>query len=73
MVMKNMEKQFDERRMYTEAYTFISNLPVKYLEKIPKEVVEGITYKADTSYQYKLGDLLPETKNLIAAMIYKYF
>ena len=68
-----MEQSNNERRIYTEVYAFLSCFPKEYLAKIPKNVIDNISEKADTVYNYKLDNILPESKHLIVAIITKYF
>lgn len=50
----------------------LSRLNKDLIDKIPDELKETIISKADTSYPYKIEDLMPESKALISSIIEKY-
>ena len=62
----------DEKRVYTEVYTVLNRLPNEYIFKIPEHIKKTIFEKADTSYSYKIGNLLPQSKAMIFEIIRKY-
>ena len=53
---------------------YIANYPnhQDLIDKIPEELKQSIISKADTSYPYKINELLPESKALIASIMEKY-
>lgn len=65
----NMNK---EKKIYTEVYMTLVGLSSNLINKIPDNVKNMIISKADTSYPYRVDELLPESKAIIAAIIEKY-
>ena len=61
-----------ERKIYTEVYMTLTRLNKDLIDKIPEELKQTIISKADTSYPYKIIELLPESKALIASIMEKY-
>lgn len=61
-----------ERKIYTEVYMTLIRLSKDLIDKIPEELKQTIISKADTSYPYKINELLPESKALIASIMEKY-
>ena len=61
-----------ERKIYTEVYMTLIRLSKDLIDKIPEELKQTIISKADTSYPYKINELLPESKVLIASIMEKY-
>ena len=51
-----------ERKIYTEVYMTLTRLNKDLIDKIPEELKQTIISKADTSYPYKINELLPESK-----------
>ena len=62
----------NEKKIYTEVYMTLSKLNKELIDKIPIELKEEIYSKADTSFPYKIDELLPESKALLAAILEKY-
>ena len=62
----------NEEQVCTEVYTILSELPSKYIDKIPHEIISGISDKADTKYSYKIDELLPQSKAILVEIIRKY-
>ena len=63
----------NEKQVFTEVYTVLSEIPSEYFEKIPKNVIEEISNKADTNYAYRIDELLPQSKSILIEIIRKYF
>lgn len=61
-----------EIKIYTEVYMTLIRLNKNLIDKIPEELKKTIINKADTSYPYKINELLPESKAIIASIIEKY-
>lgn len=61
-----------ETKIYTEVYMTLVRLDNHLIDKIPEELKEEIIGKADTSYPYKIDELLPESQALISSIIEKY-
>lgn len=61
-----------ERKIYTEVYMTLIRLSKDLIDKIPEELKQTIISKADTSYPYKINELLPESKALIASIMEMY-
>ena len=61
-----------ERKIYTEVYMTLASLDKNLINKIPEELKATIISKADTSYPYKINELLPESKAIIASIMEKY-
>ena len=61
-----------EKKIYTEVYVTLASLSKDLIDQIPEELKQIIISKADTSYPYKIDELLPESKALIASIIGKY-
>ena len=61
-----------ERKIYTEVYMTLIRLSKDLIDKIPEELKQTIISKADTSYPYKINELLPESKALIASIMENY-
>ncbi len=62
----------NEKQIYTEVYMTLSALDQDSIEKIPEELKAMILDKADTSYPYRIDELLPESKAIISSIIEKY-
>lgn len=61
-----------ERKIYTEVYMILARFNKDLIDKIPEELKQIIITKADTSYPYKINELLPESKVIIASIFEKY-
>lgn len=61
-----------KKKIYTEVYMTLTRLNSDLIDKIPEEVKTMIISKADTSYPYKINELLPESKAIIASIMEKY-
>ncbi len=61
-----------ERKIYTEVYMTLAKLDKELIDKIPEELKTAILNKADTSYPYKIEDLQPESKAILASIVEKY-
>ena len=61
-----------EKKIYTEVYITLSSLEKDLIDKIPEEVKAMIISKADTSYPYKIEELLPKSKAIISSILEKY-
>lgn len=61
-----------ERKIYTEVYMTLARLNKDLIDKIPEKLKQIIISKADTSYPYKIDELLTESKAIILLIIEKY-
>ena len=70
--MEGVYSMDKEKKIYTEVYMTLTRLNKDLIDKIPEELKQAIISKADTSYPYKINELLPESKALIASIMDKY-
>ena len=61
-----------DKQVYTEVYFILNNLSEELKNKIPQELKDFIVDNADISYPYRIDELLPESKALIASILEKY-
>ena len=61
-----------DKQVYTEVYFILNNLSEELKNKIPQELKDFIADNADISYPYRIDELLPESKALIASILEKY-
>lgn len=61
-----------DKKIYTEVYMTLTSLNENLIQKIPKDLKQMIINKADTSYPFKINELLPESQAMIALIIEKY-
>ena len=61
-----------DKQVYTEVYFILNNLSEELKNKIPQELKDFIVDNADISYHYRIDELLPESKALIASILEKY-
>lgn len=72
MVLEGVCNMDKDKKIYTEVYLTLCKLDKDLIDKIPEELKNLIYSKADTSYPYRIDELLPESKAIIEAITDKY-
>ena len=62
----------NEKQIYTEIYLILSKMGKEFTDKLPEDLKRFIYSKADLIYPFRIDELLPESKALIAAIIDRY-